>query len=120
MTLRHVLGTSLLIAYPVLTHTAVSTGLAYFALAAWLCLAVLVLQAFPGNWGRASFVVLAGAPLLADAEVLLKFPPVIINLALAAWFGKTLGAGEEPIISWFARLARGDELPPDLARFTRR
>lgn len=120
MSLRQVLVTSLLLAYPVLTHTAVSTGLAYFAWAAWLCLAGLVVLAFPGNWGRAGFAVLAGAPLVADADTLLKFPPVVINLALAAWFGKSLAAGEEPVISWFARLARGEDLPPDLMRFTRR
>ena len=120
MTLRQVLGTPLLLAYPILTQTAVSTGLAYFAWSAWLCLAGLVVLAFPGKWGLAGFVVLAGALLLADADVLLKFPPVIINLALAAWFGKSLAAGEEPVIGWFARLARGGELPSDLARFTRR
>ncbi|HYA47006.1 MAG TPA: hypothetical protein VEF92_05590 [Burkholderiales bacterium] len=120
MTLRQTLGIPLVLAYPLLTQAAASTGLAYLAGAAWLCLAALVLVAFPGKWGGAGFAALAGALLLADADTLLKFPPMIINLAFAAWFGKSLAAGEEPVISWFARLARGEELPPDLARFTRR
>jgi len=44
---------------------------------------------------------------------------VVINFALAVWFGRTLAPGEEPMISWFARLVRGTELPADLARYTR-
>ena len=76
-------------------------------------------MSFPGPWGLAGFALLAAAPLVADPDALLKFPPVIINLALAVWFGRTLAPGEEPMISWFARLARGTELPPDLARYTR-
>jgi uncharacterized membrane protein len=117
---RHALGVLLLLSYPVLTHAAVTTGLAYLAWTAWLCIAALVVVSFPGQWGLAGFALLAAAPLAADPDALLKFPPVIINLALAVWFGRTLAPDEEPMISWFARLARGTELPPDLARYTRR
>ena len=113
------LGILLFLAYPLLTHAAVSTGLVYLAWTAWLCIAALVLLSFPGPWGLAGFALLAGAPLLVDAEALLKLPPVVINLALAVWFGRTLAPGEEPMISWFARLVRGTEVPPDLARYTR-
>ncbi len=116
---RHALGVLLLLSYPFLTHAAVATGLAYWAWTAWLCIAALVVLSFPGPWGLAGFALLAAAPLVADPDALLKFPPVIINLALAVWFGRTLAPGEEPMISWFARLARGTELPPDLARYTR-
>jgi len=116
---RHALGVLLLLSYPFLTHAAVTTGLAYLAWTAWLCIAALVVLSFPGPWGLAGFALLAAAPLVADPDALLKFPPVIINLALAVWFGRTLAPGEEPMISWFARLARGTELPPDLARYTR-
>ena len=112
---RHALGVLLLLSYPFLTHA----GLAYWAWTAWLCIAALVVVSFPGPWGLAGFALLAAAPLVADPDALLKFPPVIINLALAVWFGRTLAPGEEPMISWFARLARGTELPPDLARYTR-
>ena len=116
---RHALGVLLLLSYPFLTHAAVTTGLAYLAWTAWLCIAALVVLSFPGPWGLAGLALLAAAPLVADPDALLKFPPVIINLALAVWFGRTLAPGEEPMISWFARLARGTELPPDLARYTR-
>jgi len=110
----------LLLAYPLLTHAAVTTGLAYLAWAAWLCIAALVVLSFPGQWGLAGFALLAAAPLVAEPDTLLRLPPVIINLALAVWFGRTLAPGEEPMISWFARLVRGTELAPDLARYTRR
>ena len=116
---RGALGVSLLLAYPFLTHAAVVTGLAYVAWAAWLCIAALVVLSLPGRWSVAGFAVLVTAPLVADTDALLKLPPVVINLALAVWFGRTLTPGEEPMISWFARLVRGTELAPDLARYTR-
>src|SRR5258706_2074621 len=113
------LGILLFLAYPLLTHAAVTTGLAYLAWTAWLCMAALAVLSFRGPWGLAGFALLAAAPLAVDAEVLLKLPPVVINLVLAVWFGRTLAPGEEPMISWFARLVRGTEVPPDLARFSR-
>src|SRR5947207_3644559 len=116
---RHALGVLLVLSYPFLTHAAVTTGLVYLAWTAWLCIAALVVLSFPGQRGLAGFALLAAAPLVADPDALLKFPPILINLALAVWFGRTLAPGEEPMISWFARLARGTELPPDLARYTR-
>jgi len=116
---RGVLGILLLLAYPVLTHAAVTTNLAYLAWIAWLCIATLVYLSFRGFRGLAGCALLAAAPLVADTGALLKLPPVIIDLALAIWFGRTLAPGEEPMISWFARLVRGKELPPDLARYTR-
>jgi uncharacterized membrane protein len=116
---RPALGVLLLLAYPVLTHAAVTTGLAYLAWAAWLCIAALGCLPLAGPWGLAGFALLAAAPLAVDPDALLKFPPVVINFALAVWFGRTLAPGEEPMISWFARLVRGTELPGDLARYTR-
>ena len=116
---RRVLAALLLFGYLVLTHAAVLTGITSLARAAWLGLAGLVVLVVPGKWGVGAGAVLAAALLLADADTLLKFPPVVINLALAAWFGRSLAPGEEPVISWFARLVRGVELPEDLARYTR-
>jgi len=116
---RGALAVLLLLSYPVLTHAAVTTGLAYLAWAAWLCIAALVYLSFRGLWGLAGFALLAAAPLVADTEALLKLPPVIIDLALAVWFGRTLAPGEEPMLGWFARLVRGSELPPDLASYAR-
>src|SRR5882672_12026447 len=120
LTSRQALLAVVLVAYPVLTHAAVTTGLGYLASAAWLCLAALLYLSFPGQWGLAGFALLAAAPLVAEPDALLRLPPVIINLALAVWFGRTLAPGEEPMISWFARLVRGTELAPDLALYTRR
>src|SRR5438552_9402554 len=119
MKTRQALGAAVLVAYPVLTHAAVTTGLGYLASAAWLCLAALLYLSFPGKWGLAGFALLAAAPLVAEPDALLKLPPVAFNVALAVWFGRTLAPGEEPMISWFARLVRGTELPPDIARYTR-
>src|SRR6266853_2957199 len=116
---RQALGTVVLVAYPVLTHAAVTTGLGYLASAAWLCLAALLYLSFPGKWGLGGFALLAAAPLVAEPDALLKLPPVAFNVALAVWFGRTLAPGEEPMISWFARLVRGTELPADIARYTR-
>jgi uncharacterized membrane protein len=117
---RSTLAVLLLIAYPILTHVAMSTGLVYLGWIAWLCLAALVLMAAPAKWRLAGFVLLIVPLALVDAETLLKAPPVVINLALAAWFGMSLRKGEEPMIGWFARLERGDELSPELATYTRR
>ncbi|HEY6721073.1 MAG TPA: hypothetical protein VI363_05485 [Burkholderiales bacterium] len=116
---RGALGVLLLLAYPVLTHAAVTMGPAYLAWMAWLCIALLVVLSFPGLWGLAGFALLAAAPLVINTDSLLKLPPVVIDLALAVWFGRTLARGEEPMISWFARLVRGTELPAELARYTR-
>ncbi len=113
------LGILLFLAYPILTHAAITTGLAYLAWTAWLCIAALVVLSFPGRWGLAAFALLAAAPVVADTDALLKLVSVVINLALAVWFGRTLAPGEEPMITWFGRLVRGTELAPDLARYTR-
>lgn len=117
---RNALAVALLIAYPILTHVAVSAGLVWLGWIAWLCLAALVFIAAPGKWRLAGFALLLVPLAVVDAGTLLKAPPVVINLALAAWFGMSLKAGEEPVIGWFARLERGDELTPELATYTRR
>ena len=66
----------------------------------------------------ASIALLAAAVLFAPG-VLLFAPPVVINAALACFFGSSLRAGREPVISLFARLEQGGELPSDLARHAR-
>ena len=109
----------LLLAYLALTHAATFTANGVYAQAAWLALAGLLVVAFAGAWGLAAGALLCVSLFTADAQTLLKFPPVVFNLAVAAWFGKSLAPGEEPVISWFARLVRGAELAPELARYTR-
>ena len=52
-------------------------------------------------------------------SLLLFVPPAALNVAFGVFFAVTLAPGREPRIASFARLERG-ELPPDLARYTRR
>ncbi|MBC7802422.1 MAG: hypothetical protein H7Y16_00985 [Candidatus Parcubacteria bacterium] len=67
----------------------------------------------------AAIAALATAAVLHAPQVLLFVPPVLINGALAAFFGSSLRAGREPVISAFARLEQGENLPPELARHAR-
>lgn len=118
------LAVSACCAYPVLSHAAVvldeprwaTAGIAVVAWAAasfrygWLVAAALGL------------VVLGAGLALAGVagSVLLYAPPLLLNLALCAVFGGTLRRGREPLVSRFARIERGGDLPADLARYTRR
>jgi uncharacterized membrane protein len=63
----------------------------------------------------AGIAVLLGATVQYAPQILLFAPPVIINAALAVFFGASLRTGREPVISVFARLEQGGDLPPDLA-----
>lgn len=115
---RTVLAVALVCAYPILAHVSVAAGEPRFAQLAWLCLAGLVGLAMPGRWGIAVAAALVLPLFLTDAEALLRAPPVLVNVALGVWFGRSLMPHEEPMISWFARLERG-ELEPELARYSR-
>jgi len=66
-----------------------------------------------------AIVALLAAVVLLAPQVLLFAPPIVINAALAAFFGASLRAGREPVICLFARIEQGDTLPPDLARHAR-
>ena len=62
---------------------------------------------------------LLAAAVVHAPQVLLFAPPVVINAALAAFFGASLRPGREPVISLFARFEQGGSLPADLARHAR-
>lgn len=49
----------------------------------------------------------------------LYVPPLAIYLGLGATFAASMRRGHEPLVSRFARLEHGGELPPDLVRYTR-
>jgi uncharacterized membrane protein len=108
-----------LCAYAVASHVAATTGDGAFAWLAWLCLVGAIVLALPWKAGLPIAVALLAPLVWVPIEALLRAPPVIIYLALAAWFGRTLLPGRQPLISGFASLERG-ELEPVFARYTRR
>ena len=94
----------------------------------WAALGIaLVAWAFATGWLRALAATLVAASTLAFVlwlaahlpGMLLYVPPVAINLALCTLFARTLRQGCEPLVSHFARIGRGGQLAPDLARYTR-
>src|SRR5262245_32987300 len=111
-------------AYPLLNHIAAVRGEPHWSA---LGLALLV-GALGAGWTRrlgasvaAAGAALAAALLLAAwmPAIVLYSPPVAINIALCIAFAATLRGNEEPLVTRFARLTRGGQLPPDLARYTR-
>jgi uncharacterized membrane protein len=109
-------------AYPLLNHAAVVLDEPR-----WAALGVaLVAWALASGWLSAFVAALVGAGTLALSlwvaavvpGVLLYVPPIAINLAFCVFFARTLRRGHEPLVSRFARIERGGQLAPDLARYT--
>lgn len=123
--------TALALAYPVLTHLGVYLGSVALICAALAVLVLLVLSA-PLLAGRAwawlvgllalgTLVMLGRAGEVAEAGMLLFLPPVVLYLALAWFFGRTLLPGRQPLISrlvWHLH-DRPPALPADIAAYTR-
>ena len=115
---------ALLIAYPVAIHAAVING---YAVAALLMLLVVPVFLTCGNRARGLFAALATAAAVAllaatfesSEQLLLYLMPVLINAALAVFFGRTLLPGETPLITRFSILLRG-KLEPRVVSYTRR
>ena len=110
-------------AYPLLNHAAATLGEPR-----WAAIGVtLVAWVLAQGWLRAAPAALVAAGVLAFSlwlavrfpGLLLYAPPIVINLAFCAFFARTLRGGSEPLVSRFACAARGGQLPPDLARYTR-
>ena len=116
---RSALVIALLALYSVASHVAATSGVAGYAWLAWSSLVCGVALALPWKAGLALALALIGPMPWIPAAWLLAVPPVVIYLALAVWFGRTLLPGRVPLISRFASLERGD-LEPVLARYTRR
>lgn len=109
-------------AYPLLNHFAAAFDeprLAALGIA-------LVAWAFATGWRTTLAATLVAACALAILlwlaahlpGMLLYAPPVAFNLALFAFFARTLRPGSEPMVSRFARIERGGTLPQDLGRYT--
>lgn len=109
---------ALLLAYPATAHFArPAAALALLcALAAFIAASLWIDH--PLRWAlppAAAALILVAAP---QAEWLLYFPPVAINLALCWVFGRTLVRGRTPLIARFA-LMEQRELTAELARYAR-
>ena len=110
-------------AYPLANHAAAILGepawaAVGIALVAWV-VGLRGLKPGPAALGAAVALVLSLWLARRFPGVLLFTPPILINLALCALFARTLRRGSEPLVSRFARLGRGGQLTPDLARYTR-
>jgi uncharacterized membrane protein len=115
---------ALFIAYPVAIHAAVINGYAVAAL-----LMLLLVPVFLTSRSRAGglFAALAAAAVVAllaatlehSEQLLLYLMPVLMNAALAVFFGRTLIPGETPLITRFSILLRG-KLEPRVVSYTRR
>lgn len=124
--------TALALAYPVLTHLGVHLGSVALICAALSVLVLLVLSG-PLLAGRpwawlvgvlvlGTLALLGRAGEVAEAGMLLYLPPVVLYLALAWFFGRTLLPGRHPLITrlvWHLH-DRPPTLPVDIAGYTRR
>jgi uncharacterized membrane protein len=111
------------LAYPVLCHIAAVSADARWAAAGIVLVGWTILSSRRSMvFSAAAAMVLAGSAIafatIAPAA-LVYAPPAALNLALCALFGATLGAGREPMISRFARIEHGGNLPSELAQYTR-
>jgi uncharacterized membrane protein len=116
------LGVLFLVCYPLAVCVALAANLPAVAIALGVFSLALLAMATPRRWRLVAFALLtlvALAGFVAGQGAQLSYvAPVVINLGLAAWFGMTLRAGREPMISRFARIERGP-LQPDLVTYTR-
>lgn len=112
------LGLCLSISYPAVVHFGMPpTALALLAaLAAYVAVSLFAGPAL--RWlgpPAAGIAVYWAAP---PAEWLLFIPPILINLALAWLFGRTLVRGRTPLIARFAMMEQGT-LSAELVAYTR-
>jgi len=112
------LGLCLFASYPAVAHFATPmTALAVLAaLIAYLLAAVWIHN--PLRWLTPPVAGGAVYWLAPPAEWLLFVPPIVINLALAWVFGRTLLRGRVPLISRFALMEQAT-LSPEVAAYTR-
>lgn len=110
-------------AYPLLNHAA-----AVLDEPRWAALGIaLIVWVLAWGWRGMLVAALVAAFTLALTlwvadrlpGLLLYVPPVAFNLALCALFAGTLRRGHEPLVTRFARVGRGGQLAPDLARYAR-
>ena len=112
------LGLCLFISYPAVAHFGTpQTALALLAaLAAYV--AVSLSTGLALRWLAPPLAGIAVYWAAPPAEWLLFIPPILINLALAWLFGRTLVRGRRPLIARFAIMEQGT-LSAELVTYTR-
>ena len=112
------LGLGLFLSYPAVAHFGrPATALALLAALAAYLLASLWLR-HPLRWLAAPLAGVAVYWSAPQVEWLLFIPPIVINLALAWVFGRTLVRARVPLISRFA-LMEQETLSAEVASYTR-
>ena len=110
-------------AFPILSHLGATLGEPRLsAVGAALLVGVISIRRFGGVPGGALTLLFFALGISAAAlfpNAVLYAPPVVLNLTLCVAFAITLQSGSEPLVSRFARVERGGELPPDLVCYTR-
>ncbi|MES2488612.1 MAG: hypothetical protein V4607_02395 [Pseudomonadota bacterium] len=116
----------LVLAYPVLVHLAIMLHRIELQWLALCCLVAIPLYAGlralrPQSWLllMVAMVLLWGLTHIGGSRYILMLPPVLLP-ALGAWFfGRTLLAGQSPLITRMALVERGGVLPQELYSYTR-
>jgi uncharacterized membrane protein len=113
-----VLGLCLFISYPAVAHFGTPpTALALLAaLAGYIAASVWIHH--PSRWFLPPIGAAAVAWASPPVEWMLFVPPIVINLALAWVFGRTLVRGRIPLIARFAIMEQGT-LSAELVTYTR-
>ena len=117
--------TSILVSYPIVVHLNVIGSRSIYA--AVFSMSLILLAAWITYTGGyrvvASLIALvfcgSVAVLLKGSTLQVMFlPPIVINVLLAAYFARTLRAGQVPLITKFAYMTDGYYMP-EKAKYTR-
>jgi len=112
------LGLCLFVAYPAVAHFGrpLSALALLAALAGYIAASVWIHH--PSRWFLPPIGAIAVAWTSPPVEWMLFVPPIVINLALAWLFGRTLVRGRVPLIARFAIMEQGT-LSAELVTYTR-
>jgi uncharacterized membrane protein len=106
-------------------HYAVLSGssgpaLALLAALAGYALAMMLSRGAGVRWLLPPTAAAVALTVPSEGVRLLDLPPILIPLALAWLFGRTLAKGRTPLVCRLAELEQGGALSEELARYTRR
>ena len=119
---------ALLLLYPAAVHWSLLAGRNDLALSALLvlCLAFVTMYFSTANRIAATpitivaiLLLLLGASFINHSSFPVVLLPPAINVGLCWMFGRTLRHGSDALITRFARLIEGENLPTDVVRYTR-